>query len=108
MGCPMRAIIDGDVLIDYLQGLNKAKSELDRYARREMSIVSWMEIMAGADSPAEEKACQGFLNSFTSHPLSIEVASEAVKIRKKFRIRLPDRSEERRVGKECRSRWSPY
>src|SRR3712207_9390658 len=22
--------------------------------------------------------------------------------------RIPDRSEERRVGKECRSRWSPY
>jgi len=22
--------------------------------------------------------------------------------------KLPDRSEERRVGKECRSRWSPY
>ena len=21
---------------------------------------------------------------------------------------FPDRSEERRVGKECRSRWSPY
>src|SRR2546422_11481655 len=24
------------------------------------------------------------------------------------RLRRPDRSEERRVGKECRSRWSPY
>ena len=24
------------------------------------------------------------------------------------RDELPDRSEERRVGKECRSRWSPY
>src|SRR5258708_35408936 len=23
-------------------------------------------------------------------------------------VLLPDRSEERRVGKECRSRWSPY
>src|SRR2546425_234543 len=23
-------------------------------------------------------------------------------------IQVPDRSEERRVGKECRSRWSPY
>ena len=22
--------------------------------------------------------------------------------------KIPDRSEERRVGKECRSRWSPY
>ena len=27
----------------------------------------------------------------------------------KFRTMVPDaRSEERRVGKECRSRWSPY
>ena len=25
-----------------------------------------------------------------------------------FGIRLGPRSEERRVGKECRSRWSPY
>ena len=23
-------------------------------------------------------------------------------------LKKPDRSEERRVGKECRSRWSPY
>ena len=23
-------------------------------------------------------------------------------------LEIPDRSEERRVGKECRSRWSPY
>src|SRR2546429_1927743 len=25
-----------------------------------------------------------------------------------FHVYLPGRSEERRVGKECRSRWSPY
>ena len=25
-----------------------------------------------------------------------------------FFLQLHDRSEERRVGKECRSRWSPY
>src|SRR5258707_10096816 len=25
-----------------------------------------------------------------------------------FRLTVTDRSEERRVGKECRSRWSPY
>ena len=24
------------------------------------------------------------------------------------RFKVPERSEERRVGKECRSRWSPY
>src|SRR2546427_10107170 len=25
-----------------------------------------------------------------------------------FAVLMPERSEERRVGKECRSRWSPY
>ena len=46
--------------------------------------------MAGADSPEEAKACQCFLNSFTIHHLSMEVAREADKIQKEFRIRLPD------------------
>ena len=86
----MRAVIDSDVLIDYLQGLEKARLEIDRYARREISIISWMEIMAGAESPEEEKECRAFLSTFTIHPLSVEIAGEAVRLRKKFRVRLPD------------------
>src|SRR3989454_10272663 len=35
-------------------------------------------------------------------PLSVEF------IRSSTVLELPERSEERRVGKECRSRWSPY
>ena len=34
--------------------------------------------------------------------------SEVRKFTEEFAERLPMRSEERRVGKECRSRWSPY
>ena len=86
----MRSVIDSDVLIDYLQGVEKAKVEIDRYARREISIISWMEIMAGADSPEEEKECRAFLSTFTIHQLSVEIAGEAVRLRKKFRVRLPD------------------
>ena len=86
----MRAIIDSDVLIDYLQGLEKAKRELDRYSKREISIISWMEVMTGADTPEEENDAREFLSTFTIHHLSVEIAAEAVEIRKKFRIRLPD------------------
>ena len=86
----MRAIIDSDVLIDYLQGHDKAKNELERYSKREISIISWMEILAGADSPEDEKACLEFLSTLTVHQLSLEIASEAVRIREAFRIRLPD------------------
>ncbi len=46
--------------------------------------------MSGADSPEEEKACQHFLARFTTHQISMEAAAEAVRIRRKFRLRLPD------------------
>ena len=86
----MRAIIDSDVLIDYLQGVDQAKRELDRYSRHEISIISWIEVMAGADTSEEEKACLDFLSTFTIHQLSVEIATEAVQVRKIFRVRLPD------------------
>ena len=37
-----------------------------------------------------------------------EVKKPETKIDEKLSIVSVDRSEERRVGKECRSRWSPY
>src|SRR5688572_30298756 len=43
------------------------------------------------------------------HPIVSRLAAETIggSLDERFR-REPDRSEERRVGKECRSRWSPY
>ena len=40
----------------------------------------------------------------------LEIASEEIppRMQKKSLHDLEERSEERRVGKECRSRWSPY
>src|SRR2546426_4995108 len=36
------------------------------------------------------------------------IAERFPQFRQRLARRLPTRSEERRVGKECRSRWSPY
>src|SRR3712207_8894742 len=37
-----------------------------------------------------------------------ETSSKTALRKKGKRLVIPSRSEERRVGKECRSRWSPY
>jgi predicted nucleic acid-binding protein len=86
----MRAIIDSDVLIDYLQGLKSAQTELAKYRRREISIVSWMEVMCGAEGAEEEGGCREFLATFVVHPLTPETAAEAVRLRREHRLRLPD------------------
>ena len=41
-------------------------------------------------------------------PMDVRIASTAARIGFVFTRRGVVRSEERRVGKECRSRWSPY
>src|SRR2546425_10950529 len=41
-------------------------------------------------------------------PKQLQVAVEALEAGRAHRRRHLARSEERRVGKECRSRWSPY
>src|SRR2546425_1524819 len=52
---------------------------------------------------AIKAACDTMLHAHSSHynVKEIELASRLGAI-------MPRRSEERRVGKECRSRWSPY
>ena len=64
--------------------------------------------------PKAYEQCAGFmritdgknpLDATGVHPESYDVTK---KLLDKLGFTMEDRSEERRVGKECRSRWSPY
>lgn len=85
----VKALFDTNVLIDYLNGIGAANQELSRYAGKAISIVTWMEVLAGAD-PDEEAAVRAWLLSFDVLPLDAAIAERAVAIRKARRIRLPD------------------
>src|SRR2546430_7888992 len=65
-----------------------------------------------ADVGALEVRDPGRLASVTQTTLSVDDTAEiAAALRRRFpQLASPrrERSEERRVGKECRSRWSPY
>ena len=43
----MRALFDTNILIDYLNGVDAAKTELARYERPAISVISWIEVLAG-------------------------------------------------------------
>jgi len=83
------ALFDTNILIDYLNGVAAAKVELERYDARAISIVTWMEVMAGA-SPEVEAATRTYLDSFVLIPIDQPIAEQAVAARKQARIKLPD------------------
>ncbi|MDR3298446.1 MAG: type II toxin-antitoxin system VapC family toxin [Candidatus Accumulibacter sp.] len=85
----VKTLFDTNILIDYLGGIDAADKELSRYARRAISTITWMEILAGA-KPGEEVALRTWLRTFEAIGLDDAVAERAVAIRRERRIRLPD------------------
>ena len=86
----MKALFDTNILIDYLNGVEAARTELERPGERLVSIVTWMEVLAGARDDAEADVIDMFLRDFRVVDLTRRVAREAVEIRRARRIRLPD------------------
>jgi hypothetical protein len=86
----MKALFDTNILIDYLAGRPEAEAELARHRDRLISIVTWMEVLAGARSEAEEDVIDMFLRDFRVVEVSRLIAREATARRRARRTRLPD------------------
>jgi predicted nucleic acid-binding protein len=86
----MKAVIDSDVLIDFLHGIAAARDELERYRQPHYSIITWMELHCGARDERERAAVQQLLATMTRVELSTTVAQRAVELRQQLRLKLPD------------------
>ena len=86
----MKALFDTNILVDYLNGIDASRIELERSAERAISVDTWMEVSAGARDAAEEDVLELFLRDFRVVDLTRRVAREAVEIRRSRRMRVPD------------------
>ena len=85
----MRALFDTNILIDYLNGVEDAKTELARYERPAISVISWIEVLAGT-KPDLEAETRKFLAIFERIELSEAIADRAVALRRSLKMRVPD------------------
>ena len=86
----MNAVVDTNILIDYLCGINKAKEELEKYKKISISLISWMEVLVGAKDDLEAQSIKEFLKSFSIKQIDMKIAELAITIRKEKKTRLPD------------------
>jgi len=86
----LKALFDTNILIDYLNGHDQAWLEISRYDVHLISRITWMEVLAGAESSEEEVAARLLLSMFTVTEIDGNISEEAVRLRKIKRLRLPD------------------
>lgn len=85
----MKALFDTNILIDFLNGIEAARSEIALYHDRAISVITWMEIQVGTQ-PTEQAEVDLFLAGFTVLPIDAAVSKQAVVLRKSQSIKLPD------------------
>jgi predicted nucleic acid-binding protein len=84
-----KVLFDTNILIDHLSGIERAGAELRRYQDRAISIITWMEVMAGSNSE-DESRIRAFLTAFRCLPITLDVAERAFLARKLRKLKLPD------------------
>ncbi len=86
----VKVLFDTCIIIDYLNGKEAAKDEIILYDDKAVSIITWMEVMVGAektpDIPIKKWLSQTFKIINLDEPISIE----AINVRKKSKVKLPD------------------
>ncbi len=86
----MKAVFDTNILIDYLNGIDQARQELLRFDSKAISLITYMEVLAGAKKSDEEKKLTQFLRQFEVLPVEQALVTHVISIRRKNRIKLPD------------------
>lgn len=86
----MKVLLDSNILIDYLRGLPQATEAVGKYQDAAISIVSWVEVMAGGPDPAANRVIEGFLHHWAVIEFGGKVAPLAAELRRTLKLRLPD------------------
>lgn len=86
----MKFLVDTCILVDHLQGQAAATRFLEAQRGAAISLVTWMEVMAGAESADEAEALRALLAGFELLAVDAQVAEEAVVLRRERRLKLPD------------------
>jgi predicted nucleic acid-binding protein len=85
----VKVLFDTNILIDYLNGVKDAAKEIGQYRDKAISLITWMEVMAGA-TVQDEPIIKTFLSQFELLPIDGTVSTEAVARRRTRKTKLPD------------------
>jgi len=88
-GIWVKVVFDTNILIDVLNGHERAREEVRRHSEKAVSVITWIEVMAGATEETGA-ACRTLLAVFERLELTPPVAERSILLRRESRLKLPD------------------
>jgi predicted nucleic acid-binding protein len=85
----MKALFDTNIIIDALNGLAAARQEIKAYPDVAVSVVSYVEVMAGTFARTED-AARAMLLGFKVVEVDVDIADYAIILRQDRGLSLTD------------------
>ena len=87
----MAAVFDTNILIDHLSGLPAASATLLAHPERDISRITWIDVMVGSNRPGQTPAdMRAFLRGFRVIELDPAISEDSVSVRQAHKVKLPD------------------
>ncbi|MFN3694105.1 MAG: type II toxin-antitoxin system VapC family toxin [Ignavibacterium sp.] len=83
----IKMLIDTDILIDYLRGIEKSRLFLENSKHKfHISVITKFEIISGATNKNDIIKLEGFLSNFIILPITNSIIANAYGIFKKYHL----------------------
>jgi len=83
-------LFDSTILIDFLNDVDGAREALKDSTQPAISVITWIEVLAGARTAPAEESARDLLSTFHVFQVTGRVATAAVTARRERRLKLPD------------------
>jgi predicted nucleic acid-binding protein len=83
-------LFDSTIVIDFLNQIPGAATALRTTERPAVSVITWIEVLAGARTPAAEEAARALLATFDVLSLTADIAESTIVLRRESRLKMPD------------------
>jgi predicted nucleic acid-binding protein len=87
---PVARCFDSNILIDAINGVAAARLELEGDPEDVISVITWIEVLVGCKTAAEEDVARSLLATFEVVELDGAVAEETARLRRELGLKLPD------------------
>jgi len=86
----MKPLFDTNILVDYLNGIQQAADEIDRYKSRFISAITFIEVLVGARNEEDERRIRAFLATFETLGFVPALIEKTILLRRQFGLKIPD------------------
>jgi predicted nucleic acid-binding protein len=86
----MIAFLDSNIIIDYLNGVEAAKKELEIFEKKAISVITYIEVFTKVPKEDTEQVKAFIKDNFDIVSITDDIVEKSLEVRRSTKLKVPD------------------